>query len=135
MTKGRMVYILFACWLTFFWIISYRAVYFTLVPLISLDLGLMPGQAGLLVDMLFFGYAVAVWLSSFIPARRKALVIGGLMLSLASQVAVMGITTFSMLLPITFLISFGGGLYLPRGVSLISDISNSRNRGKMIQYS
>lgn len=132
MTRGKIVYILFSCWLTFFWIISLRAVFFTLVPLISKDLGFLPGQSGLLVGMLFLGYTVAVWLSSFIPVGTKNLIICGILLSLACQAALMGVATFEMLLPVTFLISFGGGLYLPRAISLISDISNDGNRGKMI---
>lgn len=132
MTRGKIVYILFTCWFTFFWIISLRAVFFTLAPVISGELGLMPGQAGLLLGTLFFGHSVAVWLSNFIPIGRRMIVTGGILLTIAGLFGLTAVSTFELLLSVTFIISFGGGLYLPRGLSLISDISNAGNRGRMI---
>ncbi|MEW5920857.1 MAG: MFS transporter [Bacillota bacterium] len=128
--RAKPNYILFACWLMFFWSTTVRAVFFTVVPAISFSLDFTAAQSGILLGVFFLGYASAVWISGFVPGSRKSVVIGGAILSIVAFMLLSSLKSFPLFMIVAPLSSFGVGLYVPRGISLITEISHFSNRGR-----
>lgn len=134
MRVSNQAFTVFACFLMFFWSIGLRMVFFALVPVIASDLGLSTSQAGLLVGVFYLGYSIAVWGSAFIPGRRKPVIIAGALSSLMFLVLLTEFRSFPILLVLAPLCSAGAGIYLPRGIGLLTDASNNRNRGRNLSF-
>jgi len=119
-------YNILACWLVFFASSSLRAVFFTLTPLIALDLNLSTTQAGILVSIFMLGYSLAVWGSGFLPGNRKMYVIGGILFSIVMLFLVSRAQSFFILLVLAPLCAAGAGFYLPRGLALLTEVAQER---------
>lgn len=119
-----------ACSVMFFWSVSFRSLFFSLVPEIAGEFNLSPTQSGFLVSSFFSGYVIAVWTAGYVPGSRRFTIATGFGLS------ILAILVFYMMKSPTLLYlfgpvgAFGVGLYLPRGLALLSEFSTSRTRGR-----
>lgn len=126
MRMSGAAYNLLACWQMFFASSSLRAVFFTLAPLIALDLNLSTSQAGMMVSIFTLGYSLAVWGSGFLPGNRKMYVIGGALLSILMLFLMARTESFFILLVLAPLCAAGAGFYLPRGLALLTEAAQER---------
>lgn len=111
--------ILFACCIGFLWAQSSRAIIYAAMPAAGAELGLSAADIGVITGALYAGYALAVFLSGFIPLDRRLAVAGGFVLTAAGNVAFAGAHALGMLLLLAALSGAGVGLYLPRGTAAI----------------
>lgn len=123
-------YTMLACFFTFMWSQFIRAIFFSVVPVAAKEWGLTPVEAGTLLSFSFFGYSGAVWLSGFLPGKRKHVIAIGGGISLAALILMQVTAGYWAMLPLAALMSAGAGLYLPRGVSLVSDASTLANKAR-----
>lgn len=125
-----MPYPILACSVVFFWIISFRAYLFTVLPTIAADLGLTPAAAGLLVGATSLAYCLVVWGTGFIPARRQRLILVGTLLSTLGMVGVAAAPSPFVLYVAAVVAGAAAGVYLPLGLALIVDASAPNRRSR-----
>lgn len=121
---------LVSCWIAFFWSISTRAAFFCLVPVIAGNIGMSASQSGILLGVFFFGYTLAIWLAGMIHGHRKGVILAGAFIALAAILALPLVDSYTGLLAVSPVISFGAGLYYPKGMSLLVQASNKDNKGR-----
>lgn len=122
--------VVLACAVMFFWSVSFRSVFFSLVPEMASEFHLSPTEAGFLVSTFFSGYGIAVWIAGYVPGSRRSIIGLGFGLSIVA-ILIFYLTKITFLLYLFGPIgAFGVGLYLPRGLSLISEFSTAGTRGR-----
>jgi MFS family permease len=126
--------VLAACWLAFFWVQSSRAILYSAMPALSVEIGLAPATVGLITGTLYAGFAVAVYASGFLPLSRRVAIAGGSVLTALCNVAF----AWSVSLPVMLVIAaFGGagvGLYLPRGTAAIVEAFPPARRARAMGW-
>lgn len=125
-----MPFAVIACSVVFFWVISLRAFLFTIVPTIAADLGLSPGEAGLLIGATSLAYCLIVWAAGFIPGTRKQVILAGTVISLLGMAAVALSPGPYALFASAVLAGAGSGVYLPLGLAIIVDYSAPHRRAR-----
>ncbi len=121
-----------ACLLAFMWSQVIRAIFFSVVPVAAREWGLTAVQAGIMLSSSFLGYSAAVWLSGFLPGQRKWVIVAGGALSLIALLLMQVASGYLAIMLLATMMSFGAGLYLPRGVSLVSDASKPDTKSRNI---
>ncbi len=126
--------VLAACWLSWLLNFSYRMFVPTILPALKDELKLSDFLCSLLLTCLLAGYSLAVALSGLLAfkfGRRRTIGLSLMVSSLSSF-----LVPFSSSLPVLafllFIAGVGLGLYLPSALSLLSDLSEPRHRGKII---
>ncbi|MHB9089975.1 MAG: MFS transporter [Chloroflexota bacterium] len=125
-----MPYAVIACSIAFFWVISLRAVLFTVLPTIAVELGMSAGAAGALIGLTSLGYTSVVWAAGFLPGRRKRVMQIGIAVSLLAFIGV-ALSPWPVALYATAILAgAGSGVYLPLGLAIIVGASPAGQRSR-----
>ncbi len=125
-----MPYQVTACAVMFFWILSLRAYFFTVMPSVAAEFSLSVGTAAALISAISLGYCLAMWGVGFLPGSRKARVLLGVGASTLCTVAMALAPTVPILFATAFAAGFGLGFYLPLGLAIIADASEPGRRAR-----
>ncbi len=125
-----MPYPVVACAIMFFWILSLRAYFFTVMPSVAADFSLSVGTAAALISAMSLGYCLAMWGVGFLPGSRKARVLLGVGASTLCTVAMALAPTVPLLFATAFAAGVGLGFYLPLGLAIITDASEPGRRAR-----
>ncbi len=126
--------VLAACFISFFWSQSSRAILYSVMPAISAETGLDPKLIGLLTGFLYGGYTLAMFVSGLLPWGRRATVVGGFLLT---TVCNLGFALTSGLPAMLVLATLGGagvGLYLPRGAAVLAETFLPQERARAMAW-
>lgn len=132
--RGRPHVVLAACWLAFFWVQSSRAILYSAMPALSAETGLDPAGVGLITGTLYAGYAVAVYVSGFLPLSRRVAIAGGSALTAVANVAFAWSEALPVMLVIAALGGAGVGLYLPRGTAAVVEAFPAGRRARALGW-
>jgi MFS family permease len=126
--------VLLVCCLGFFWAQSARAVLYSVMPAVSLEIGLDAAQVGLVTGVLYGSYSVALYLSGFLPLGRRAVVVAGFLVAALSNAA-FGLTHgLGGMLAVATVGGLGAGVYLPRGTAALVEAFEPRRRARALGW-
>jgi AAHS family 4-hydroxybenzoate transporter-like MFS transporter len=126
--------VLAACWVAFFWVLSSRAILYSAMPAISLETGLDPRGVGTVMATMYGGYAIAMYVSGFLPISRRVAIAGGALLTAATNVLFAAVTSVPAMIVIALLGGAGIGLYLPRGTAALADAFRPGERARALGW-
>lgn len=132
--RGRPHVVLAACWLAFFWVQSSRAILYSAMPALSAETGLDPAGVGVITGTLYAGYAVAVYVSGFLPLSRRVAIAGGCALTAMANIAFAWSGALPAMLIIAALGGAGVGLYLPRGTAAVVEAFPAERRARALGW-
>ena len=133
-TRFRPRAVLAACWLAFFWVQSSRAILYSAMPALSAETGLDPTSVGLITGALYAGFAVAVYISGFLPISRRLAIAGGAVVTSLTNVAFAWSGSVPAMLSIAAIGGAGVGLYLPRGTAAIVEAFRPEQRARALGW-
>jgi sugar phosphate permease len=126
--------VLAACWIAFFWVLSSRAILYSAMPAISRETGLDPRGVGVVTATMYAGYAIAVYVSGFLPISRRVAIAGGAVLTAVTNVAFVAVASVPAMALIALVGGAGVGLYLPRGTAAISEAFPAGERARALGW-
>lgn len=126
--------VLLACCVSFFWGQSSRAVIYAAMPAASAETGLSAADIGLITGALYAGYALAVYVSGFIPIGRRLAVAAGFLLTALGNVVFAGMHDLGEMLLVAALSGAGVGIYLPRGAAAIVEAFGPETRARAMGW-
>ena len=129
--KGRTV---LGCVAAMFWNVSLRALLFSLIPVIARDLDLSSFKAAVFVIAANLGYVVAVWFSGRLGGPPRRVIVTGALVALGSLFATAFLKSYVPLLVAIIVMCFGTGLYMPKGLFLLSEATPVSERGKYLSF-
>jgi len=103
-----------------------------LMPAIETDLGIHHGEAGSIFFTTSFGYCIGIFLSELFSSRlnyRNTVIISSASVALALFITSMGVGFISLALGMT-VVGIAAGLYLPAGLSTITQVVSPAHWGK-----
>lgn len=127
-------YIVLSCTTIFFWSISLRAVFYSLAPLMALDFGWNETVSGAAVGIFLGAYSLGQWISGVSAGEPRRTVLAGIVLALASGLFVVLYPRPFSLLAIAPWLSFGLGVYFPKGVYLLTTAAPAGAVGRYLSY-
>lgn len=122
------------CVATMFWNVSLRALLFSLIPVIARDLDLSSFKAAAFVIAANLGYVVAVWFSGRLGGPPRRVIITGALIALGSLLATAFVEGYVPLLAAIIAMCFGTGLYMPKGLFLLSEVTEVNERGRYLSF-
>lgn len=119
-TRHSATAILLACSAAFFWSQSWRALVYSALPEISLELGLSAGTASLIIGAMYSANMAGVLLGGFLPWGSRPVVLGALAVTVAAQWGMARAGSLGSLISLAALGGIGNGLYFNRGTNTIT---------------
>lgn len=134
MRLSRSYVILIVCWFTWFWSASCGNIITALMPAIQQSLSLSTSAVGLLIGANSLGGVIAYLGAGFFCARfgRRRVIIIGLAISALCLLFISFSTSYLYILITRTVLGFSIGLYLPAGISILSDIFPLEKIGRYI---
>jgi len=126
--------VLAACWLAFFWVQGSRAILYSAMPALSAETGLDPAVVGLITGAMYAGFAVAVYVSGFLPISRRLAIGGGAVMTSLANAAFAWSGSLPAMVVIVTLGGAGVGLYLPRGTAAIVEAFPPERRARALGW-
>jgi len=123
--------LLYVCWVTWFWNFSFRLIVPALLPSIQALLSLSHGLAGLLVGAFSLGFTLTAYPAGVLSKRfgLKRLVCVGMIVTVFSMLLFSFPQSYLAMLLLISLAGAGLGVYLPLGLSLLSEYYPPSRRG------
>ena len=121
-------------WFTYFWSFSCQQVVIALMPVIQESLSLSTAAIGLLISLFSLGFVAGFYVAGFLCARMgriKTIVLSAVIMVL-SIVFLSLSNDYLSLSALDTMLGLCIGIYPPAGLSLISDLFSSKERGKYI---
>ncbi|MEM2111104.1 MAG: MFS transporter [Candidatus Bathyarchaeia archaeon] len=128
--------VLMVFWLTWFWISSANQLFPALLPVIQQSLSLSTTAGSVMIGSAFLGQSISAFLSGFLCKRlgRKSIILLGVA-AVSFSILFTSLTNhYLAMLFLRFLLGVGLGTYLPAAISILSDLSSSKIRGKYIGF-
>jgi len=122
------------CWFTWFWNFSYRMMIPTLMPAIQASLLLSNWQAGTIIGVLNFGYAVSAYPSGLYSTKFGPIriICFGIALTALCMLLFTISQSYLVMLALIFIAGLGLGTYMPQGLARLSQQYEKRRRGTII---
>jgi predicted MFS family arabinose efflux permease len=131
---GRRLAVLIACCLGFFWAQTARAVLYSVMPAVSLELGLDAAQVGLVTGVLYGSYSVALYVSGFVPLPRRVVVVVGFVIAALGNVAFALTQSLGAMMVVATVGGIGAGVYLPRGTAALVETFEPARRARALGW-
>src|SRR2546423_1277533 len=108
-----MPYAVIACPIVFFWSISIRTVFYTLLPAIALQFALSNAEGASLASVMQLGYCAGLFGAGWLPGTRPQRIVAGIVLSLVGVVILWAASAVPVIAAGAITIGLGLGCYLP----------------------
>ena len=134
MRAERSYLVLTVLWFTYFWLFSCQQLIIALMPAIQVSLLLSTAAIGLLISLYSIGFVSGFFVAGFLCARLgriKTVVLGAVIMVICIIFLSLSTDYFS-ISTLEIVLGLSTGIYPPAGLSLVSDLFPSKERGKYI---
>jgi MFS family permease len=123
-------------WSLWFVNFSARTVFSPILPILEDEFAISHALAGLILSFVSIGYTIAQFLSGLLSPRigYKPTIIVGFAILTTALFSLRYAHTYSSVVTVSLFIGFGGGIYLPSAIPLITRIFGRNHWGKVIAF-
>ncbi len=123
-------------WSLWFVNFSARTVFSPILPILEDEFAISHTLAGLILSFVSIGYTITQFLSGLLSPRigYKRTIIAGFAILTAALFSLRYAHTYASVVTVSLFIGFGGGIYLPSAIPLITKIFGRNTWGKAIAF-